>query len=78
MVKLEPRIEEALTQCPRLGYLSKREILKAMSCKSDIMPILQLISRVFPSISTLRFVKTSDEVSTGTYVHTQSLYMSYV
>ena len=59
MVRLRPRLEEAELQWPRLGYLTRREKLKAISCRGDPLAIIPLIGRVFPSITTLHYVETS-------------------
>ena len=59
MLKLHPRLEEAESQWPRLGYLTQREKLRAISCRGDPLPIIPLIGRVFPSIVTLHYIETS-------------------
>ena len=59
VAKLGPKVTEAVSHCPRLGYLSQRQILKVLSCRGDPLPIIPLITRMFPSIKTLRFVETS-------------------
>ena len=59
MVRLRPRLEEVVCQWPRLGYLTEIEQLKAISCRGDPLPIIPLISRVFPSITNLHYAETS-------------------
>ena len=59
MLKLHPRLQEAESQWPRLGYLTQREKLKAISCRGDPLPIIPLIGRVFPSIVNLHYIETS-------------------
>ena len=59
MTKLHSRLDEAVCQWPRLGYLTEREQLKAVSCRGNPLPIIPLISRVFPSIMTLHYTETS-------------------
>lgn len=73
MAKLGPKVTEAVSHCPRLGYLTQHQILKALSTRGDLLPIIPLISRMFPSIKTLRFVETSsitDRDSSKGYTHT--------
>ena len=63
MVKLGPRLDEAVCHCPRLGYLTRQELLKALAHRGDPEPIVPLIYRVFPSIKTLHYVKASSSSS---------------
>lgn len=74
MTKLDHRLDEAVCHWPRLGYLTKRQKLKTLSHRGDLLPIIPLINRVFPAIKTLRFVETSSssdrDSSTGqVHVH---------
>ena len=59
MVKLGPRLGEAVSHWPRLGYLTKKQTLKALATRGNPLPIIPLINRVFPSITTLCYVESS-------------------
>ena len=79
MLKLCHRLDEAVCQWPRLGYLTKDEVVKTIAYRGDILPIIPLINKVFPSIKTLHFLKSSSkskrDLSTGWYAQIHTVFL---
>lgn len=62
-MKLRGLMEKAVMEFPRLCYLSEEEMLVVMSNKGNPVPLLPIISRVFPAISLIRFTEVRNALS---------------
>ena len=51
------RLEEARCQFPRLCYLPDRDIVRVLSHRGSPLTLVPLISRVFPSVVSVRFTE---------------------
>ena len=58
MAKLDSRLDEAVSHWPRLGYLTREELVKALAYRGDPEPIIPLINRVFPKVRTLHYLRS--------------------
>ena len=52
-------MDKAVEEFPRLCYLSEGEMLIVMSNMGNPVPLLSIISRVFPAISLVRFTEVA-------------------
>lgn len=50
-------MDKAIESFPRLCYVSERELLTVMGTKGNPVPILPIISSVFPAIDLVRFTE---------------------
>ena len=53
------QLEVACCQCPRLSYLTDREILKVASNSGNPVSIIPLISKIFPAVHNLKLIEVS-------------------
>ena len=57
--KMADLIETAVEKCPRLSYLSENDVLAVMSNLGNPVPLLPIISKVFPAVKLVRFTEVS-------------------
>lgn len=50
-------MDKAIESFPRLCYVSERELLTVMGTRGNPVPILPIISSVFPAINLVRFTE---------------------
>lgn len=60
-------MEEAVEHFPRLCYLSEQDMLVVMSNRGNPVPLLPIISRVFPAISLIRFTEVVPSKNTVSF-----------
>lgn len=52
-------MDAAVEEFPRLCYLSEEDMLAVLSNRGTPVPLLHIISRVFPAISLIRFTEVA-------------------
>lgn len=66
MKAVQCQLEVACCQCGRLSYLTDNEILKVAFHSGSPVPIIPLISKVFPAVHNLRLIEVSVAASDPT------------
>ena len=64
--KLKDMMEKAVGDFPRLCYLSEGDMLVVMSNLGNPVPLLPILSRIFPAVSLIRFTEVAPSKNTLT------------
>ena len=70
------QLEVACCRCPRLSYLTDNEILKVASHSGNPVPIIPLISKIFPAVHNLRLIEVSVAANDPTHTD-QGMYYKH-
>ena len=72
MSVLGGRLEEARCQFPRLFYLPDHDIIRVLSHRGCPLTLIPLISRVFPSVVSVRFTEVMPSSSPAQHIGSSS------
>lgn len=64
MIKVKDFLDKGTEECPRLCYISEEDLLTVMCNRGDPVPIIPIISRIFPAISNIRFTEVMPSKNT--------------
>ena len=63
-------LDKGVEEFPRLCYVSEKELLTVVSCRGDPVPVLPVLSRLFPGLCSVRITELAPSK------HTTSLAMT--